>query len=262
MKIRKVYFENQGYKIEGFLHLSEKETKSLIILVHGFTGSRNGPGNLFIELAEDLTSKGFNVLRFNFRFTTDDWNEFHKMTMEGEVSDLKLIINEMSKKYDKIGLVGESMGGSISILSYNEKVKCLVLWYTALFRRETALSKRFLSKEKLQELEKTGFIRGKKSNGQEYKVGKDFVKEIETIDIVPHAKKISCPTLLIHGDVDDIVPFSHSEILLTILKGPKKLEKIIGANHAWENEEYSNYNIEAQKLAIKLTTDWFNKWLK
>ncbi len=262
MKEKKVYFKNQGYKIEGILHLPENKTNSLIILVHGFTGSKNGPGNLFIKLAENLASKGFAVLRFNFRFTTDDWNEFQRMTMKGEVSDLKLIINEMSKKYDKIGLVGESMGGSISILTYNEKIKCLVLWYTALFRRETALSKRFLSKEKQKELEETGFIKGRKSNGQEYKVGKEFIKEIETIDLIPYAKKISCPTLLIHGDIDDIVPFSHSEKLLTILKEPKKLERIIGANHAWENEEYNNYNIEAQKLAVKLTVNWFIKYLK
>ncbi|NIM46733.1 MAG: alpha/beta fold hydrolase [Candidatus Aenigmarchaeota archaeon] len=262
MKIRKVYFENQGYKVESILHLPENKTNSLVILVHGFTGSINGPGGLFIKLAEELASKGFAVLRFNFRFTTDDWSEFHKMTMKGEVSDLKLIINKMSKKYDKIALVGESMGGSISILAYNEKIKCLVLWYTALFRRETALAKRFLSEEKLQELEQTGFIKGKKSNGQEYKVGKEFIEEIKNIDLIPYAKKISSPTLLIHGDVDDIVPFSHSEILLTILKGPKKLEKIIGANHAWENEDYTDYNLEAQKLAIKLTIEWFDKYLK
>jgi cephalosporin-C deacetylase-like acetyl esterase len=36
---RKIYFENQGEKIEGILHLPERETNSLIILVHGFTST-------------------------------------------------------------------------------------------------------------------------------------------------------------------------------------------------------------------------------
>jgi len=55
------------------------------------------------------------------------------MAIKGEVSDLKLIINEMSKNYINIGLVGESMGALISILSYDERIKCLVLWYPGVF---------------------------------------------------------------------------------------------------------------------------------
>jgi len=262
MKIRKIYFENEGIKIESILHLPENETNSLIILVHGFTGSKDGPGDAFTNLAKRLASENFAVLRFNFRFTTDNWSEFHKMTMAGEVIDLKLIINEMSKKYDKIGLVGESMGGSISILSYNEKVRCLVLWYSGIFRREIPTIKKFLSNESLKELEETGFVKIKKSNGQEFKVGRGFIEENKTIDILPYAKKISSPVLLIHGDVDSVTPFSQSERLLAILKEPKKLEKIAEANHAWKNRNRTDYNLKAQEEAIELTVDWFNKWLK
>lgn len=262
MKEEKVYFENQGQKIEGILHLPENKTNSLVILVHGFTGSRDGPGKIFEKMAKRLTPENFAVLRFNFRFTTDDWNEFHKMTMRGEASDLKLIINEMSKRYNNIGLVGESLGGSLSILSYNEKVKCLVLWYTNLYPRETRLGKKILSEESKIEIEKTSFLKLKTSKGQEFKIGKDFIEEIKATDIIPYVKNILSPTLLIHGDADSIVPFNHSEKILNLLRGPKKLERIVGANHAWENEEYTDYNLEAQEKAIELTADWINKWLK
>ena len=166
MKIEKIYFENQAEKIEGILHLPEKEGDKLIILVHGFTGTKDGPGSLFLRLAEKLVSQDFAVLRFNFRYTTEDFREFHKMTIRSEVSDLKVIIDEMSKKFGKIGIVGESMGGLISVLAYNEKIKCLVLWYPAVFQKETDLGRRFLSKEAEEELRKTGFIKGKKSDGR------------------------------------------------------------------------------------------------
>ncbi len=263
MNEEKIYFENQGQKIESILHKPGGETDSLIILVHGFTGSKEGPGDAFIKLAEELVSRNFAVLRFNFRFTTDDWSEFQKMTVEEEVSDLKLIINEMSKYYEKIGLVGESLGGAVVILSYNERIKCLVLWYPVIFKKETIQGKKFLSEQSAQELEKTGFVKGRKSNGKEYKVGKEFIEELKILEIIPSAKKISSPTFLIHGDKDNIVPFNQSQRLLNVLKGPKKLEKIKDICHAWKNEDgTTNYNLKAQQKVIQLTIEWFEKWLK
>lgn len=259
----KIYFENQGEKVEGILDKPKRKTDSLVILVHGFTGSRDGPDGLFIKLAQELVFKNFAVLRFNFRFTTNDFRKFHKMTIEGEISDLKLIINEMSKRYKKIGLVGESFGGTISILCYEETIKCLVLWYPVVFLRETDLGKRLLSQESAKELRETGFIKGRKSDGREYKIGKKFIEELKTLEVVPCIKKIQSPTLIIHGERDTVVPFSQSERLFTILKGPKKLEKITGVCHAWKNKDGTNdYNLEAQQQAIKLTVEWFKKWLK
>jgi len=264
MKEEKIYFENQGEKIEGILHLPENRTDSLIILVSGCTITKDGPAKgLWLKLAPELVSEKFAALRFNYRFTTYDLREYHKMTIKGEVSDLKLIIDEMSKKYDKIGLLGESLGGTISILGYDERIKCLVLWYPGLFLKETHLGKRFLSKEALDELEKTGFIKGRKSDGREYKVGKGFVEELKTLDTIPYIKNISSPTLIIHGEKDEEVPFTHSLRLFRILKSPKKLEKLPDICHAFKNKDFTtDYNFEAQQKAIKLTVDWFNKWLK
>jgi len=264
MKIEKVYFENQGEKIEGILHLSERQTNSLIILVSGFTITKQGPADgLWLKLAPKLVSQDFAVLRFNFRYTTEDFREFHKMSIRGEAGDLKVIIDEMSKKFGKIGIVGESMGGLISVLSYNEKIKCLVLWYPAVFQKETDLGKRFLSKEAEEELRKTGFIKGKKSDGREYKVGKEFVEDLKNLNVIPYLKKISSPTLIIHGEKDSVVPFSHSERLLNLLNCSKKLERIPQVCHAFKNEDFTtDYNPNAQEKAIKLTIDWFKKWLK
>lgn len=263
MKEEKIYFENQSEEIEGILYLPEKKTNKLIILVHGFTSTREGAGGSFLKLAEKLTLNDFVVLVFNFRYTTDDFKNFHQMTIKGEVSDLKLIIEKMVKKYSKIGLVGESLGAVISTLSYDERIKCLVFWYPCVFLKETSLVRNFLSKEALEELEKTGFLIGKKSDGREYKIGKELVEELRTIEIIPFIKNIHSPILIIHGTKDTIVPFSHSEKLLNFLKEPKKLEKIEGICHGWRNKDFStDYNFKAQEKAVRLTVEWFKQWLK
>jgi dienelactone hydrolase len=145
----------------------------------------------------------------------------------------------------------------------NEKIKCLVLWYPAVFPKETDLGKRFLSEAAKKELKETGFIKGKKSDGREYKVGKVFVEELKNINLLPHIQKIQSPTLLIHGENDVVVPFSHSERLLEFLKCPKKLEKIPKVCHAFKNKDFTtDYNLKAQQKTIKLTAEWFKKWLK
>lgn len=263
MTEEKIYFENQGEKIEGILSLPEKETDELVILVHGFTGTKEGSGGLFIKLAEELVSKNFAVLKFNFRYTAEDFKDFNKMTIRGEVSDLKLIINEMSKRFEKIGIIGESMGGLISISAYNEKIKCLVLWYPAVFPKGTDLGRRFLSKKAEKELKETGFIKEKKSDGREFKVGKEFIEELKTLNVIPRLEKIQSPTLIIHGENDLVVPFTHSERLLNLLNCPKKLEKIPKVCHTFKNKDFTtDYNFKAQQKAVKLTINWIEKWLK
>lgn len=264
MKVEKIYFENEGEKIEGILHLPEKKTDLLVILVSGFTITKDGPAKgLWHKLASELVLKNFAALRFNFRFVSDDFSQFHKITISGKVSDLKLIIDEMSKKFSKIGLVGESMGGLISVLAYDKRINCLVLWYPGVFREGTDLEKRFLSKEAEKELKETSFIRGKKSDGREYKVSREFVKEFKDLNPIPFIKKIYSPTLIIHGENDSVVPFSNSEKLLNLLECHKKLEKIQKVCHAWKNRDYTtDYNFKAQQKAIKLTVEWCEKWLK
>lgn len=260
MAEEKVIIENEGQKIVGILHKSDKPNDKLVILVHGFTGDMDGPGGLFIPFANKLSKDGFDVFRFNFRFTTKDWSLFQNVTISGEVSDLKKIISVMSVKYKKIGILGESLGGIVSIMGYNNKVNVLVLWYPPGFLLETSLN-RFSSIEKSKEAEKTGYVIEKKHN-EIFKIGKSFIEEVKTIDVIPFAKKIKCPVFIVHGDKDTRVPIDQSERLIKILREPKKLAIIQGANHAWKDMDYKDPILEFQNRAMNLTIDWFKRWLK
>ena len=209
MKEQKVTIENQGQKIVGILHKSDKANDKLVILVTGFTGTMKGSGGIFIKLAKRLCKNGFDVFRFNFRFTTWDWSLYQNMTIKEEVSDLKKIISTMGKKYQKIGILGGSMGGAVSILSYNDKVDAMVFWYPSIFLSETDLKDKFPSKDKLKELENKGYIIYKKY-GKDIKIGKNFVDEIRSLNLVPFLKKIESPILSVHGDKDQSVPIDQS----------------------------------------------------
>jgi dienelactone hydrolase len=260
MKEEKVEFENQGDKIIGVLTLPDSKTNSLILLVHGFTGNMNGPADLYKRLAYKLTENGFAVYRFNFRFTSDDFEEYHKMTITGEVDDLELLIKEFSKKYNKIGVVGESLGGSISILGYSSKVNCLVLFYPAIFYKEN-IANRWSSDEEIRELNEKGVLPWVRSSGQKLYVGKKFIEEVHRLEVFSKIQKIKCPILFIHGNVDSTVSFTESERSFKVANEPKKIEIIDGAHHGFKDKNYQPSE-ELQNKAINFTINWFKKWLK
>jgi pimeloyl-ACP methyl ester carboxylesterase len=260
MKEEKIVFENQGEKIIGFLTLPDSKTNNLIFLVHGFTGNMNGPADLYKRLAYRLTENGFAVYRFNFRFTSDSFEDYYKMTISGEVDDLKLLIKEFSKKYNKIGVVGESLGGSISILGYSSKVNCLVLFYPAIFFKEN-IANRWSSDEEIRELNEKGVLPWVRSSGQKLFVGKKFIEEVNKIEIFPEVSKIKCPIMFIHGNVDTTVSFTESERAFKIANEPKRIEIIEGALHGFKDKNYQTSE-ELQDKAINLTIDWFKKYLR
>ena len=126
MEEKIVEFENDGEKIKGVLALPDQKTEKIVIIVHGFTATKDGPGNSFVKLAKKLAENGFAALRFNFRYTNENFTEFEKMTISSEVSDLKLIIQEMGREFKKIGLVGESME---VLFLYYAIPKKLIVWF-------------------------------------------------------------------------------------------------------------------------------------
>jgi len=256
MKEIPVTFNSKGQQIIGMLHIPDKSTQALIILAHGFTGNKNGPDNIFIKTASKLCDNGFAVLRFDFRGSGESNGEFVDMTINGEVSDLKKVIQWIEKQgYEKIGLIGESMGGAVSILGYNNKIKCLVLWYPAIYLNKT-IGFKFLDENK-EKIKKEGLI-VEKRDGRQYKVGWGFYQERSTIEVASHIKNITCPLLIITGDKDTSVPHDQSEKAIKIANEPKKLEIIEGADHCFRGFDREKW----QDKAINLTIDWFNKWLK
>jgi pimeloyl-ACP methyl ester carboxylesterase len=257
---KNVLFTVEGEKIIGYLHLPEVRTDSLVIIAPGFTSDELGPGNSHVTLAESLVKKSIAVLRFNFRYTTPDFSEFDKMSISGEVKDLKTIIKKMSDEFSSLGLLGESLGSIISLISCSSKTKAMVFWYPPFFLKETGF-KRLLTSDAEKELKTKGYVLQKKRSGVIYKVGKKLIEEVKIFDISKYVKKVTVPTLLIHGDIDTEVPIEHSKKLLELLKGEKKLITIKGMEHAIKNRNFER-DLSFLPQLINPTVDWFNRWLK
>ncbi|KON26947.1 hypothetical protein AC481_06195, partial [miscellaneous Crenarchaeota group archaeon SMTZ-80] len=87
-----------------------------------------------------------------------------------------------------------------------------------------------------------------------YKVGLPFWREIQSIHPLVDAKRINCPTRVIHGTEDESVDFRHSINLMKHISSKNDLKLIENANHFFDSPGH-------EQQLIDLTVKWFKKWV-
>lgn len=225
---------------------NEDYTQPLIIFAHGFTGFKDwGAHDLVADFFANL---GMRFLKFNFSHngtTPDHPTEFMNLeafannTFTIELDDLKRVIDyvfesNLLKQDGDLYLVGHSFGGGISILTAakDKRVKKLVTMasvgdFGSLWSQEA--KERWL---------REGVIYRKNARtGQDLPIKINMLKDLEehSIDlhILSHAKKVSQPWLIIHGDQDPSVSVDWAYSLKQAQ--PKaELAIIEGANHTFD----------------------------
>lgn len=226
--------------------LENPEAKKLVILVHGFTGDLRGPDNLFEKLSKKLQQLDYAVIRFSFRGTPPSEGEYIDMTVDKQVEDLdKVIEYAKSLGYTDIALLGESMGGSIVAKVCDQFLKAVIFWYPAFDFADTAF-KNYLTDETQTKLAKQGYFLE-----EGFRIGKQFVDEIPSINLYNKAGEIKCPVLFVHGDKDVDVPYQQSKKAFQIANDPKEIRIIKGADHCFRKE---------QDEVVDLTTDFLKRY--
>jgi len=105
-------------KIKGHLHLNS-HSNILIIICHGFGDSKDTPE---IKRVTELLNNNFNIFRFTFTDSRDPYLPEEKLNID-------TVVEYFSKNYQKIVLLGVSLGGLSAALGVvnNKKINKLVL---------------------------------------------------------------------------------------------------------------------------------------
>lgn len=245
--IKLVSFMNKGQQIIGVLHKPDKikphEKVPGIVMFHGFTGNKSEAHRLFVHIARGLSSRGFMVLRFDFRGSGDSDGDFEDMTLPEEVSDaeraITFVLRQRNVDREKIGVIGLSMGGRVAAIlaSRDERIKFAVLYSPALGR----LKERFISlmgEEALRRLNCGEPI--EVSSGWYLK--KAFFETVDYIVPVEVMSNIRVPVLIIHGDRDEIIPVEESMKAYERIKGlneKNELYIVKGGDHTFSKREHT-----------------------
>lgn len=252
-----VFINNMGEKISGVIHVPDKIPAPTVVFCHGFTGHKIEDHRLFVRAARRISREGIVVVRFDFRGSGESEGEFENMTISSEISDLNAVLNFLMDRnevlHDKIGVVGLSLGGVISILTsaQNQVVKAVCTWSSPAELKlvSTNIEKSFGTSSGKSEKDYIDLPTG-------YRVGKNFFIDALKHDILGSCTKISPrPILIIHGSEDPVVPVQHAQMLYDKAGEPKKLVTIDGAGHTFSRRDLED-------KVIEITLEWLKESLK
>jgi dipeptidyl aminopeptidase/acylaminoacyl peptidase len=237
MKTYRIRFSADKITLYGEFFLPEMADKKLpaVCLCHGIPAVVYNPDERgWAVLAERFCEAGFISMIFNFRGTGLSEGNFD---MVGWADDLNAALDELCKleEVDKnrVYLLGSSGGAATSIYTtaHDSRISAV-----ATFACPATFS---LIKDKnieptIEHFRNVGIIRDKNfpPSVEEWLDGFDIVAPIHWIDKVSPR-----PLLLIHGDMDEVVPVKQAEKLFRTANEPKKLVILEGAGHRLRLEE-------------------------
>ncbi len=214
-----VSIENGPLILEGALALSKQEKQPGLVLCHPhplFGGHMDDSRLLALKLA--AITKGFNVLRFNYRGVGKSQGQFGQGI--GEIQDTIAAVEFLRihphTDASRIGLVGYSFGGSMALAAAIDANPAALVTISAALR----------------------------------------INNLDPKLITDSLRYIACPVYIVHGKDDDTVHHIDAEGIYAHLQVKEKYLRLIkGANHFWSQRlEYIISLILAflsDKLGIK-----------
>ena len=223
----KINFKNaRGDTISAVLHYpSSEKTGGAVILCHGMDSNKNSDKLVF--LAESLAAAGVPALRFDFSYVGESSGCFAEITCSGELEDLREAYAVAQRiTSGKIAIFGSSMGGTVALLfaATAPHVAALVTFAAPLHPEN--FPGRLLTEEQILEWCTRGFTN---YNGRRLNVS--LLQDLKTLDVPLAARAVVCPTLVLHGDADPVVPVEEAYELHGCLAGPKRLSILPGGDH-------------------------------
>ncbi len=214
------FMNSYGLTLVGLLHSPDTTKGPVIIVCHGFVGSKEG-GGMAISMGEELGQRGFNVLLFDFSGIGESKGLFEHTTLSDQIDDLKCAVDWcVAAGLGPVFTTGRSFGGTTAIChaSNDLRVEGVCTW--AAPARLKVLFNNYA--EKLVDAEKEGSI---------YK-SKTFFDDRDCFDVPAMASHIAPrPLLIIHGEKDEVVDPVDARLIYESSGQPKELVYIPGADH-------------------------------
>lgn len=248
--------------LSGVLHLPNVQyTKNfpLIILLHGFVGSKVGEHRLFVKAARHFTELGYAVFRFDFGGCGESDGDYSQITVSKQLKEVQTVLDFVSQleQIDEknITLIGHSLGGAISSLTAanDSRIKQLILW--------SPVAKPF---EDITGITGEQAVTIAKENGvydyHGFYLSNEFFNDLKIHQPLVAIQNYQNSALIIHAEADEDIPKEHTNRYAEALKrrhGQNLVDTyfITEADHT-----FSSYNDEDELFTV--TSDWLQKQVK
>lgn len=250
-------------------------TEPCLIIVHGFRGFKDW--GFYPYVAKYLALLGYFVITFNFSlngvddnpFELTDPERFARNTYSREVSELKQVIDAYKNGFfgssgkNKIGLLGHSRGGAVSVLTAagRSDINAVAEW--------AGISKVDRYTERQKDLwRKDGFLFAhNQRNGHPMLLNVSMLDDIEknkdgSLNIQKAVGELNCPLLIAQGEQDLAVLVKDAEELYSWSnKELTELYIVKAAGHTFNvKHPFEGTNPKLEEVLEK-TSEFFNKHL-
>lgn len=210
------------------------KTDKVVVLCHGFMGFKDSWTNR--ALSEQLAGHGIATLRFDF---------FGHGQSDGDIRDLLLttLIRQTrcalalmrGHGFTHMALLGSSFGGLVAVLAAAEEpalsalaLRCPVGDFPALLRQR-------FGRMAIELWRRVGRV---PQSIAPIPVDFRFYEDCLRHEASRAAQAIRVPTIIVHGEQDELIPVSQSEELYARIPAQKALHVIPAADHRFSRPEH------------------------
>ena len=229
--------------------LKEDQNCPFVILMHGFTSSKEDP--ICAKVASSLREKGIASIRFDFNGHGKSDGRFQDMTIRNEVQDAQAVYDYVSKLdyITKIGILGHSQGSLVCALfapKMNQKIDAMVLMAPALSIPDGARAGRSAGASfDPNNVPENGVRIGNRI------LGKNYIVEAQQMNVWKEIKGFDKPVYLVRGTRDFVVSEENAKRIANTYADFKE-KAYEGDDHGFSHNFAAACNGAADFLAEKL----------
>ncbi|MFA4885356.1 MAG: alpha/beta hydrolase [Desulfotomaculaceae bacterium] len=242
------YPNSRGLKLAGLL-FTGPDLGTVIIVCHGFTGSKEGGGKA-LSMSEELGRRGYAAMLFDFCGCGESEGDFSDISLTSHISDIKSTVDFcLQAGFNRVITTGRSFGGTAALCqgAIDNRVAGVSAW--AALAKPTRLFAGFL--EKAGE-DKHDLVPLSGQDGTVY-VKRSFFHDLYRHDVTGKAALIAPrPLQVVHGSDDNVVPVRNADIIFNAAREPKAMKIISGADH-----QFTGHYRQAWEAFFKWLEEYF-----
>lgn len=218
-----------GHALEGSLEMPTGLVRGAALFAHCFTCTRQSKAA--VAVARALAKEGIVCLRFDFTGLGGSGGEFGRAGFATDVADLVLAARYLVERFEQpVLLVGHSLGGA-AVLAAAEDIGAGNIAAIATIGAPSDVPHVLERIEgDLVAIRETG--EGEVTiGGRGFRIGREFLQRIESIDLLAEVGRLRKPVLLLHSPTDAIVGVENASALFRAAKHPKSFVSLEGADH-------------------------------
>lgn len=146
-----VTFESQGCRLFGVLHQPDGGTvERAVVFLHGWSGYRTGPHQMFVRAARRWEREGMASLRFDFRGRGDSEGVMEHATLSTMAEDTAAAVAWLVEQtgVERVTLLGICSGSEVAFgaATAHPAIDSLALWSAPIFAAEASVEREIKKK--------------------------------------------------------------------------------------------------------------------